>query len=336
MLSKYSLPKLFWAGVAALLVAIAGGFLVSFGTDLYNATKEWLLSSNLPITIPQLIFVLLAVGGIALIIYALRHKPAVTPTEDEIERIERVHAYIFFPIGTPEENKNLDYHKKYYHKKLIVNSKTKIPQAYILPAAETCYGWRLVHKYPDLWTSEEDSIYPNPDIQKWCDERGYHLNPWSASKKELLESDSLDVKSKEIVEQEQFLKEKSSFEQTKTELLQALYFFPEHWGTYKKLVESMKLESPQSGEIKWCSDQIKSAIVRARMLNLNEISAVIPQIEATSNDMALLGVDVLRFPRSLLVLYGNSVETIQNLVSRGDVICERVKQIISVVEQAFQ
>lgn len=252
-----------------------------------------------------------------------------------IERIEEVHAYVFFPVGTLEENKNLDYRGKHFHKKLIVNFKTKIPQAYYLTAADTSYGWKLIHKFPDMWTAMEDLLYPNPGTQKWCAEKGYNLNPWSASRKELLESDSLDVKSKETVEQEQFLKGKSSFEQTKTELLQALYFFPEHWGTYKKLIESKKLESPQSGEIKWCSDQIKTAIVRTRLLNLNKINAVIPQIEATSNDMALLGVDVQRFPRSIDVIYGDATEKIRNLVSQGDALCERAKNIISTVKQAF-
>lgn len=127
-----------------------------------------------------------------------------------------------------------------------------------------------------------------------------------------------------------------SYEETKTELLKALHFFPEHWETYKKLIRKKEIKSPQDAEIKWSSDQIKSAIIRARMLNLNEINVIIPQIETISNDMAMFGIDVLRFPRSILAAYGDDIETIQNLVSRGDEICEKVKQIISVVEQAFR
>lgn len=253
-----------------------------------------------------------------------------------IKPIERVRAYIFFPAGTPEENKNLGYHAEHFHKRLIINFKKKVPQAYPLPNASTCYGWRLIHKFPDTWVSVEDSIYPNPDTQKWCSRNGYHLNQWSASKKELLEIDSPEIKAKETVEQEQSLKEKSSFDETKTELLQALHFFLEHWGTYKKLIENKQLESPQSGEIKWCSDQIKSAIVRARILNLNEVNAVIPQIEVISNDMALFGVAVQRFPQNILILYGEGDEEKNDIISRGDTLYERVKQVISDVEQAFR
>jgi len=110
-----------------------------------------------------------------------------------IKRIDHVCAYIFFPIGTLRENKTLGYHKEHYQKRLIVNFKTKIPQAYPLPNAPTCYGWRMIHKYADMWFSFEDSIYPNPDNQRWCDEKSYHLNPYSASKEELLKTDALNA-----------------------------------------------------------------------------------------------------------------------------------------------
>jgi hypothetical protein len=253
-----------------------------------------------------------------------------------IKHIERVRAYIFFPVGTLEKDKNLEYHAEHYHKRLIINFKKRIPQAYPLPNASTCYGWKLIHKFPDMWVSVEDSTYPNPDIQKWCEKKGYNLNSWSASKEELLESDPSETEAKESGEQEQSLKKKLSFEETKTELLQTLHFFLEHWGTYKKLIDDKKLESPQGGEIKRCSDRIKSVIVRARMLNLNQINAVLSQVEAISNDMALFGVDVQRFPRNILVLFGAGDNVKHNIISRGDAIHERVKQLIPVVEQAFR
>lgn len=193
MSSKQSLSKIVWLGIVTFLSALVGGIVSSFATDLYNATKEWLLSPSLPITIPQLIFTLIAVVGVVLIIYGLRKT-------GNVERIEQVQAYIFFPKGTPEEDKTLEYHEKHFHKKLVVNFKKKPPQAYRLPAANTSYGWKLIKKYPDLWISVEDPIYPDPDTQKWCEERGYGLNPWSVSKKELLEADTLMVEPKKSFE----------------------------------------------------------------------------------------------------------------------------------------
>ena len=106
------------------------------------------------------------------------------------ERGEGIMAFIFFPKGTPEENKTLEYHEKHFHKKLIVNFKRKPPQAYYLPTANTSYGWKLIHKYTDMWVSEEDTIYPDTDTEKWCEKRGYKLNPRSATKYELSKFDT--------------------------------------------------------------------------------------------------------------------------------------------------
>lgn len=130
------------------------------------------------------IFVTLTIVVIIIVIVRLGQRYS-------IKHIECVHAYVFFPVGTLEENKNLDYHGKHFHKKLIVNFKTKIPQAYYLVAADTSYGWKLIHKFPDMWTAMEDLLYPNPDTHKWCEEKGYKLNPWSASKEELLKTNVL-------------------------------------------------------------------------------------------------------------------------------------------------
>lgn len=365
-----------------------------------------------------------------------------------IERIEKVHAYVFFPVGTPEENNNLDYHGKHFHKKLIVNFKTKPPQAYYLVAADTSYGWKLIHKYPDMWTSMEDSLYPNPDTHKWCEEKGYKLNPWNASKEELLKTDALIIEPKEntkkieekptatkTCDEEQLRyrfqlkeeidrirleldnvenpkdisysvwlcdhdperrrrlvgnnrehdfmqkfytaienrnryqssmhrldaefarlnakcidayrivmneviwqpEEESDLRQTGKELLQALYFFLEHWATYKRLMktDSWRLESPQKGEIKWCSDQIKFAAIKARTLGFSRLNAVIDQIEAISNDMAELGMSVLQqFPVPFSA-YDLERGEIQRLIVRGDAICKKLKQVIPIVEQNF-
>jgi hypothetical protein len=129
----------------------------------------------------------------------------------------------------------------------------------------------------------------------------------------------------------------ASFNQTEIELLKALYFFPEHWMTYKELIKKNELISPQNGEIKWCSDQIKSSITRARMLNLDEINAIIRQIEEVSNDMALFGIGVQKFPHNLAFQYGgDGKEVILDIITRGDKLLKKVKKTISLVEQAFR
>lgn len=104
-----------------------------------------------------------------------------------VERIDGIMVYVFFPRGVPEENKTLDYHRKYYHKKILVSYRKRPAQAYRLHAANTSYGWRLINKYPDLWRSMEDSIYPDPDTAKWSKEQHFELHPWSPTKSELKE-----------------------------------------------------------------------------------------------------------------------------------------------------
>ena len=105
-----------------------------------------------------------------------------------VERISGIMAYIFFPKGTPEENKTLDYSKKNFRKRLLVSFRKKPPQAYYLHAAGTSYGWKLINKYLDLWTSVEDSdIDSDQSTAKWCQKQRYELHPWGATKVELKE-----------------------------------------------------------------------------------------------------------------------------------------------------
>jgi hypothetical protein len=102
-----------------------------------------------------------------------------------IKWIEGVQAHIFFPKDTPITNKNLDYHKKHFRYKLIINHKTKTPQAYYMPTDS--YGWKLIKKHSDLWISEIGPPSNDPNFtKKWCEKHGYNLNPWKASKKDLL------------------------------------------------------------------------------------------------------------------------------------------------------
>jgi hypothetical protein len=112
-----------------------------------------------------------------------------SPSEKgHVEYIDEVQAYLFFPEGTPTENKTLEYHARNLRYRLIVNFKTKPPTAYYLtPNSE---GWHLIEKYPHKWISQ---IIPSHELDdsftsKWCAEKGFKLNPWVAEKKHLLET----------------------------------------------------------------------------------------------------------------------------------------------------
>jgi hypothetical protein len=163
-------------------------YLDIFGVVVYiilTAIDQLLPFAGLPLTIPsELIWgVLIVLIASVIITVALRFKQ-----RSYVERIKGIMAYVFFPINTLEQDKNLDYHKQHFHKKILVSFRKNPPQAYYLHAANTSYGWRLIKKYPDLWTSVEDSIYPKPDTIEWCQKQGYELHPWSATKTELRES----------------------------------------------------------------------------------------------------------------------------------------------------
>jgi len=109
--------------------------------------------------------------------------------KQDVEYVEGIQAHLFFPVGTPEEHKTLDYHKKYLHHRLIVNHKTNPPKAYYMTPGS--YGWEFIRKYPHRWVSEivsSDIYLDDPNFTKrWCDEKGYKLKPWTADKKDLIE-----------------------------------------------------------------------------------------------------------------------------------------------------
>lgn len=130
----------------------------------------------------------------------------------------------------------------------------------------------------------------------------------------------------------------SELNQTKTELLQALYFFLKHWKTYETLIKKINLKPPQNEQIKWCSDQIKSAIINARILNNVRVNVVIPKIEAVSDEMAMFGMDVLeRFPTNMEGKWiNNDPNTIVGLLLRGNKICDELKKVIADMEKAFR
>jgi hypothetical protein len=121
--------------------------------------------------------------------------------------------------------------------------------------------------------------------------------------------------------------------QTKTELLKAMRFFVEHWETYRKEIQGGLFGPPQNEKIKWCSDQIKSATAKARILDRFQINAIIPEIEVVSDDMAELGIDVLReFPRPI---FKGEEEPMKSVIFKGDVLCDKLKKLIPEVKRSF-
>lgn len=118
-------------------------------------------------------------------------------------------------------------------------------------------------------------------------------------------------------------------------LLESLYFFITHWNTYKNLMQEKRLRKPQNGEIKWASDQIKDAITKIRLLNPRGINKeVLDSIQAVSDDMAMLGIDVLqRFPDHIVAHYTLDMDVTENLIFHGDAIYDELKLIIPLVKQ---
>lgn len=111
---------------------------------------------------------------------------------ERIDYIEGILGHLFFPAGTPEKHKTLDYHKRHYHHRIIVNHKMHPSEAYYMTPDSD--GWRFIEKYPKKWVSEivTDKEYKidDPDFtQKWCDDKGFRLERKVAEIKDLLKSD---------------------------------------------------------------------------------------------------------------------------------------------------
>lgn len=136
------------------------------------------------ITIPlDVLYIILVVCTLIIITFAvIRLKRSMS-----IDTIEGIQVFLFFPKGTPEKHKTLEYHRKHLHHKLIVNFKTEIPNAYYMPALYS-YGGKYAKKFG--WVSEivtlENYSIDDPDFsEEWCKKRGYKLNPRTASRKDL-------------------------------------------------------------------------------------------------------------------------------------------------------
>ena len=135
--------------------------------------------------------VVVSISCFVLVLYLTEEKKDKEDGKAEVEYIEGISAYLFFPPGVPREQQDLNYHKKHLHHRLIVNHNTRPPVAYYL--TPDSYSWKFIEAYPQTWLSEvvktENYSVDDPDfIKKWCDSKGYRLVPRSASKKDLLES----------------------------------------------------------------------------------------------------------------------------------------------------
>jgi hypothetical protein len=121
----------------------------------------------------------------------------VTGKHQGLERIDGVHAYLFFPIGTPKENLTLDYHNRNLKHRLIVNHKTTPPEPFFLTTDS--FGWALINKFTDLWSTQNDpSPYDDGFTERWCKEKGWTLNPFNASKDALTRTSSSSTQSSSL------------------------------------------------------------------------------------------------------------------------------------------
>lgn len=119
-------------------------------------------------------------------------------------------------------------------------------------------------------------------------------------------------------------------------LIGILYLFVEHWNTYKKLILEQTLMKPQNGEIKWCSDQMKSRIAYVRLLRIKDSKPILDMLSSIANEMTEFGMDVLNnFPSERVSSSRLSNHVIDDLVKRGDELEEELKQIIPKVEDFF-
>lgn len=188
-------------GIAFVLTVVASSIidrLIDYSGQILPSMMDFILSDII-------LIVGLIVGGLLIAL-------GIWKSEFKVKRIDGVQAFIFWPKGIPVENKTLDYHRKHFHKKLIVNFKTTPPEAYYLVASKTSYSWKLIGTFSDLYTSIEDSTYPNPDTPKWCEENGYHLNPHSASEEDLKKS--TENKGTEIYFKAEILNKKKEYGKT--------------------------------------------------------------------------------------------------------------------------
>ena len=59
-------------GIVFIITSLVGGFVSSVGTDLYHILKNIIANgSELPLSLPQLIFLMIGISGLGLLVSAL-------------------------------------------------------------------------------------------------------------------------------------------------------------------------------------------------------------------------------------------------------------------------
>jgi hypothetical protein len=170
-----SKSTVFWVGICSLLGSIIGGAFSTFGSDLYTMTKDWILSTSFPITIPQLLFLILGIVGSILIAVSLRKKSStVKPTEPDFNHVE---AWFFYPRRYSWDRGERDPKKFVPRQKLVLVKDLK--KAYYI--GDYALNLVLTGKIKS-WFSEDEQ-----DLDKWCPDKGYNLTHEEGTEEKLLE-----------------------------------------------------------------------------------------------------------------------------------------------------
>lgn len=117
---------------------------------------------------------------------------------------------------------------------------------------------------------------------------------------------------------------------------ESLYFFINHWEDYRYSIQRGTLKSPQNGEIKGASYQMKNAVRKMRLMKLRGVDEVLSLVERIANKMSKLGVDVYeQFPDPPLKWSESNTKKISDLISQGNEIYDELKTVIPIVEKAL-
>lgn len=167
--------KFGWVGILLfILVAILQGFFRSIGEDIYNLMKEWI--PNLPLTIPDLLSIMLLVLGIILIIIDIKRKPTFEKKDEP--NFDHIEAWFFYSKKYSWGKGERDPKKHVPRQKLVLLKDLK--KAYYM--GEYALNLVLNDKIKSSLTDNEQD-----NLHEWCNARGYDLIPNDGTKDRLLE-----------------------------------------------------------------------------------------------------------------------------------------------------
>lgn len=302
--------------------AILAGFFGALGWDIYLAGKEAVSVSIVGSSIPVhlLVFGAIAIAGLALLISALWKNRSEKKTIDP--RFAHLTIHYSQRTDTPDTPNPA-------RPRLVVDNRRKR------------YYW--VSTWLEPYIRQHKINWHTHDGEKalrtWLKKEKIEPHETDPTLEEfelgnLLETDS---KSKEKMQEKKQASQladisiaNSPSQEAVNDLLERLSFFINNWNVYRDSIQARNLTSPQNGEVKWTSDQIKSAIVKIRLLKLRKINEEpLILIESTANNMAKLGMGILEtYPSRGYVPADIESKTIDDLVKREDILCKNTKQII--------